>query len=208
MDLILGVLGHRTRWAQKPRLFEVQLTVPKPRSYKGFVQAAERSFWVADVNVRGELELKAEYQYESLEQIPGAAELIGEFSGALWRSPKEFDQLLPLDGSRMTLRWQSTSPSTGMATLWQSEDLVSLSLLASGVDADADRITLEAFQHHLLTELRDTGIEPAFALLDLHERPLVATVNFQSPEGQVPQVAAALADRCFAASYFRYQQLV
>jgi hypothetical protein len=190
------------------RQFEPQLTLLNLRSYKGFVQNAARSFWVADVNVRGELELKAEYQYESLEQIPGAAELIGEFSGALWRSPNEFDQLLPLEGIRMTLRWQGTSPSTGIATLWQSEDLVSLSLLASGVDAEADRITLEAFQHHLLTELRDTGIEPAFALLNLTERPLVATVNFQSPDGQVPQVAAALADRCFAASYFRYQQLV
>jgi len=193
---------------QKPRPVEAQLTASKPRSYKGFVQTAARSFWVADVNVRGELELKAEYQYESLEQIPGAAELIGEFSGALWRSPNQFDQLLPLEGSRMTLRWQVTSASTGIATLWLSEDLVSLSLLASGVDAEADQITLEAFQHHLLTELRDTGIEPAFALLNLTERPLVATVNFQSPDGQVPQVAAALADRCFAASYFRYQQLL
>jgi hypothetical protein len=154
------------------------------------------------------LELKAEYQYESLEKIPGAAELIGEFSGALWRAPQVFEQLLPLEGIEMTLRWQSTSLSTGIATLWQSKDLVSISLLASGLDEEADRITLEAFQHHLLTELHDTGVEPAFALLNLPERPLIATVNFQSPEGHVPQVAAALADRCFAASYFRYQQLV
>jgi len=172
------------------------------------VQSVAKSFWVADVNVRGELELKAEYQYDALHQIPGAAELIGDFSGALWRTPRNFEQQLPLEGTEMALHWQSTSDSTGIATLWQSKDLVSLSLLASGVDEEADRITLEAFQHHLLTELRDTGIEPAFALLNLTERPLVATVNFQSPEGQVPQVAAALADRCFAASYFRYQQLV
>ena len=35
-------------------------------------------------------------------------------------------------------------------------------------------------------------------------RPLVATINFQSPPDGPRQAVAALADRCFAASYFRY----
>src|SRR5205809_5936149 len=122
MGLILAVLGKQLCGRKNKRQFEPQLTLLNLWGYKGFVQTAARSFWVADVNVRGELELKAEYQYESLEQIPGAAELIGEFSGALWRSPNQFDQLLPLEGSRLTLRWQGTSASTGIATLWLSED--------------------------------------------------------------------------------------
>ena len=148
------------------------------------MQSVAKSFWVADVNVRGELELKAEYQYDALHQISGAAELIGDFSGALWRTPRDSSSGSRWKGPEMALHWQSTSHTTGIATLWQSKDLVSLSLLASGVDEEADRITLEAFQHHLLTELHDTGIEPACALLNLTERPLVATVNFSRPKAR------------------------
>jgi hypothetical protein len=83
-----------------------------------------------------------------------------------------------------------------------------LSLLASGIDPEADRLTLDAFQKHLLRELRDTGFEPAFALMDLKQRPLVATINFKSPTEPADQLLTALADRCFAAAYFRKLGLV
>jgi hypothetical protein len=36
------------------------------------------------------------------------------------------------------------------------------------------------------------------------ERPLVAVVAFAAPNEQIEQVLVALADRCFAAAYFRY----
>ena len=55
--------------------------------------------------------------------------------------------------------------------------------------------------------MRDTRFEPAFALMDLEERPLVATIDFRPPPEQAEQIVAALADRCFAASYFRYHGL-
>jgi hypothetical protein len=84
---------------------------------------------------------------------------------------------------------------------------MSLSLLASGLDRDADDITLRAFQTHLLHELRDTGVEPAFSLFELSARPLLATINFQSPPGSAQQRTVALADRCFAAAYFRFNHL-
>ena len=58
-----------------------------------------------------------------------------------------------------------------------------MSLLACGLDPSADKITLEAFQQHLLRELHDTGYEPAFALTEIEERPLVATINFAAPAG-------------------------
>ena len=82
-----------------------------------------------------------------------------------------------------------------------------MSLLATGKVPDADAVTLEAFQRHLLAALHDTGCEPAFSLLDLRERPLLATINFVQPEEPQDRDAVALADRCFAAAYFRYQQL-
>ncbi len=40
--------------------------------------------------------------------------------------------------------------------------------------------------------------------MDLRERPLVATFPFESPAEAADQLLVALADRCFAAAYFRY----
>lgn len=165
------------------------------------------SFCVADLTARGELQLKAEYRYADLEQIPGAAELIGHFSGQLWRSPEEFEGPLPVHGTTLSFRWRSASPTSGIATLRTGGTLASVSLLASGVSESTDSLTLETFQLHLLRELHDTGFEPAFALVELTERPLSASFNFQSPHGPVDRLVAALADRCFAASYFRYNGL-
>ena len=175
---------------------------------------ARGPFYVADLDVRGELQLMAEYRYEHLEQVPGAAALIGQFSAWLWRSPDEFEEVFdealpggdaPLD---LAFRWRSSSNSSGIATVRWRGELASLSLLASGLAHEADRLTLAAFQQHLLRELRDTPYEPAFTLMDLRERPLVATFNFSSPPDPLARAVTALADRCYAASYFRYQGLV
>ena len=164
-------------------------------------------FYIADLSARGELQLKAEYHYADLEQIPGAAELIGHFSGQLYQAPDEFEGFLPVPGCTLSFRWRSSSPSSGIATLRAGGELTAVSLLASGVSRTTDHLTLETFQRHLLRELHDTGFEPAFALVELTERPLSATFNFGSPDAQVDRLVAALADRCFAASYFRYQGL-
>ena len=166
-----------------------------------------RHFFVADFDVKGDLRALAEYRYEDLERIPGAGELIVRFSTALYRSPQTFELALPSAKAETTFRWLASADSAGIATLRTAGDLTSLSLLASGLNPQSDHLTLEAFQTHLLRELHDTGVEPSFALMDLKERPVVATINFASPQEQVDQLIAALSDRCFAASYFRYQNL-
>jgi hypothetical protein len=56
------------------------------------------SFTVADLNTRGELQLKQVYGYGQLEQIPGAGELIGIFSSNLYRTPEGFETRLPPEG--------------------------------------------------------------------------------------------------------------
>jgi len=166
-----------------------------------------RHFFVADFDVKGDLRALAEYRYEDLERIPGAGELIVRFSTALYRSPQTFELALPSAKAETTFRWLASADSAGIATLRTAGQLTSLSLLASGLNPQSDHLTLEAFQTHLLRELHDTGVEPSFALMDLKERPVVATINFASPQEQVDQLIAALSDRCFAASYFRYQNL-
>jgi hypothetical protein len=171
----------------------------------GDIKQATRNFTVADLNVHGELQLKQAYDYESLEQIPLAAELIVALATAVYRSPAQFEISLVRPG--MTFRWKAVAETAGIASLRCDGELASISLLACGVDADADTITLSAFQSHLLRQLHDSGVEPAFALMNLGERPLAATINFLSPPDEHDRVIVALADRCFAAAYFRSQQL-
>ena len=167
-----------------------------------------RRFFVADLNVRGELELKAEYRYEQLQQIPGAAELIARLATSLWRDPNGFELTLPApSSSAVTFRWTPSAATAGIAIVRAAGELASLSLLASGLDGEADSVTLGAFQRHLVHELHDTGYEPAFALMDLTERPLVATINFAAPHPPADRLVLALADRCFGAAYFRYHGL-
>jgi hypothetical protein len=165
-----------------------------------------RTFYVADLNVRGELLSKQPYRYDQLEQLPGAGDLITSFATLLWRSPEEFEATLPT-ASGIGVRWRSSSDTSGIVTLRCDDVLASLSLLASGVNAEADRLTFDAFQKHLLRELHGTATEPAFALMGLTERPIVATINFASPPGELERLIVALADRCFAAAYFRTKDL-
>ncbi len=166
------------------------------------------SFTVADLNTRGELQLRQTYGYSQLEQIPGAADLIGIFSGNLYRTPEEFETKLPPEGpTTLNFRWRCSCPSAGIASLRTAGRLASVSLIVTGINPEADRMTLEIFQKHLLRELHDTGIEPSFALLELKDRPLVATLNFASPTDLNEQVIVALTDRCFAAAFFRYHRL-
>jgi hypothetical protein len=166
-----------------------------------------RRFFVADISAAGELKSTTEYTYEHLERIPGAADLIVSFSTHMYRSPQEFEMELPQARSRLRFRWWSSAETAGIATLRCEDQLASLGLLACGLNRDADRLTFEAFQTHLLRELHGTPFEPAFALLDIAQRPLVAVVPFMEPPNQVDQLLMALADRCFAAAYFRYHHL-
>jgi hypothetical protein len=147
-----------------------------------------------------------EYGYEQLERLPGASDLIVHLATHLYRSPQEFDTTLP-HWPDLKLRWRACAETAGISTLRYREELAALGLLASGVNPDADRLTLDAFQKHLLRELHGTEHEPAFGLSDAAERPLVAVVPFRAPHDPQEQLVAALADRCFAAAYFRYLNL-
>jgi hypothetical protein len=163
-----------------------------------------RSFFVADLNAQGELRQVTEYDYSTLEQIPGAPDLIARCSGKLWSSPDEMEVRLS-DAGQTLLRWRATAPSAGVATVRRAAgDLVSISLLAAGRDPEADTTTIAVLQQHLVRELRQTPFEPAFDLVELKQRPLLATITFASANEASEQMIEALADRTFAAAYFRY----
>lgn len=166
-----------------------------------------KGFCVADLDARGELLAQEHYDYATLERVSGCSELIGHLSGQLYRSPTEFETSLPDTGGALILRWYGVSETAGIASVRHEDELAALSLLASGLDPRADELTLEAFQRRLVYLLHDTGYEPCFDLLGIAERPLVATVNFTSGRDDVLRLVLALADRCFAAAFFRYHHL-
>lgn len=178
-----------------------------PFRRRGVTNSLMRRYYVADLNVRGEVRAIEEYRYEQLEQVPGAAELIVHFATVLYREPEGFETPLPHGRKHMSYRWTATAPTAGISTLRSGETLGSMGLLASGLNPDSDRLTFGAFQRHLLRELPQEGVEPAFDLMRLAERPVVAVVNFLNPPDKLDQLVLALADRCFAAAYFRYQNL-
>lgn len=161
-------------------------------------------FYVADLNAQGELQGLTEYDYLTLERVPGAIDIISRCSAELWKSPEEME--VALSDEKMTkLRWRSTAATSGIATVRRREgQIVSLSLLAAGKDAEADAATMDVLQKHLVRELRQTQYEPAFDLVQIKQRPLVATMTFAGDGSRGEQMIEALADRCFAAAYFRY----
>ena len=159
------------------------------------------AFCVVDLTPTGEIRLRQEYEYQFLEKIPGANGLIALFSTHLWREPAQFDIALPR--GRLTLRWRACSHTAGIATLRDAHELVSLSLLLCGQDPDADAAVKKSLQLHLVRELHDTGYEPAFDLMNVNDRPLLASIHLRPPAQPEDQQIFALADRCFAASYFR-----
>jgi hypothetical protein len=171
--------------------------------YNATMSSGVRRFFVADLNAKGEVLSETEYRYEQLEQIPGASELIIHLSTVLWRSPDELETLPRSDRQHVKMRWRCCGKGAGILVIWVHDQLASFSLLASGLDKDADALTFGAYQSKLLQELRDTGYEPAFDLMHLEHRPLIATINFHSPPEPVDQMWVALMDRCFAAAYFR-----
>ncbi len=161
-------------------------------------------FFVADLNTRGELKRITPYDYASLERIAGASDLIGRCSGELWKSPEQMEVVLS-DSGGTRLRWRSTAASAGVATVRRAGgELVSVSLLAGGLNPDGEKTTLGVLQQHLVRELRQTPFEPAFDLIELKQRPLLATMTFSIAGDAAEQMVEALADRSFAAAYFRY----
>jgi hypothetical protein len=163
-----------------------------------------KSFYVADLTPHGELQQVTEYDYATLEQVPGAIEVISRCSAELWKAPEEMEAPLS-DLKRTLLRWRSTAATAGIATVRRNDgELVSVSLLAAGKDLAADATTIDAFQKHLVRELRQTQFEPAFDLIHIQQRPLIATMTFASESGGEEAMIEALADRCFAAAYFRF----
>ena len=72
-------------------------------------------YHVADLNVRGELRASEPYTYDQIQQIPGAIELIADFSTKLYSSAEEFELALTRGEQPVTARWRASSDQPGKA---------------------------------------------------------------------------------------------
>jgi hypothetical protein len=166
-----------------------------------------REFTVVDLTARCDVRQQERYEYALLERIPRAWELLADLSSSLWKHPEGFEQ--GLLGTHLSMRWVPTADTAGIASLReahyqdQPERTLAISILASGANPDADTQTIATFHSHVVRELHDTGYEPAFDLLSLTARPMLATMSMFAPRDPDDQWLCALADRCFAAAYFR-----
>src|SRR5580658_4252856 len=159
------------------------------------------SFFVADLNPLGELREITEYDTSSLERISCAAALIRLCSKELAKNSDTFETPITPNG-KTALRWRATGQGTGVLTVRSADgELVSVSVLAATEQTDA--ATFMVLQQHLVRQLRQTRFEPAFDLMQIKQRPVLATITFTCPDEPDERMARALADRAFAAAYFR-----
>lgn len=172
------------------------------RNSGGYYNAILKEITAVDLTATCDIRHVTRYRYDLLERLDHAANLIARLAGAVWRTPDEFE--IDLDhGTHLALRWRATSDSCGLATVFDRSGNLSVSLLCAGINAEADQATLQAFQTHVVRELHDTPHEPSFAVLQITDRPLLATLGLFAPQDSAAHPLFALADRCFAAAYFR-----
>jgi hypothetical protein len=164
------------------------------------------AFTVVDLTPQCEIRASAGYSYALLERIDGAPRLLGQLGGAIWATPQGFD--LPLGSGGLVLRWAATAEACGIATLRSAGQPLSVSVICSGTDPHADQTTLTTFQTHVCRELHDTQFEASFQVHQITTRPLLVTLGLFAPKQPADQAIFALADRCFAAAYFRRLGLV
>jgi len=165
-----------------------------------------RGFTVVDLTPQGEVRSTTHYDYPRLRCIDGAEELLVAFARELDSTLEQFELPLPNSDGELIWRWRACNPSgSGVASLRRGQQTLAISLLASGIDPEADLITLKSLQQHIVRELHDTGFEPGFGINQLWQRPLLVSVGLRAPGPTTPRDRwlFALADRCFAAAYFR-----
>lgn len=175
--------------------------------WRRITRGSVNEFVVADLTPTCEVRSSTSYRYDLLQQIEQAPELIADLAAAIWRSPEAFDMKVG-PGGRLHLRWRALAESSGIATLSDPTSCLSVSLVCGGLNIEAEQIALSAFHSHILRKLHDTQYEASFAVLQIKQRPLLATLGLAAPKEASDHTIFALADRCFAAAYFRRLGLV
>jgi hypothetical protein len=109
---------------------------------------------------------------------------------------------LPARGlEHIELQW-TREGAAALATFWSRKAPVTMSALASGLDADDDRAVLVSVQQFVLRLHGDSPAEPGFDLLTIAERPLLATLPVPAAAMSPDMPVIADAETCLAAAFF------
>ncbi|MDX2154583.1 MAG: hypothetical protein SFV54_27825 [Bryobacteraceae bacterium] len=121
--------------------------------------------------------------------------ICGLFDEWLKGQPPEFQERVPfLKRGDLELSWSAASGGVAFASFHSEGAPLSMSLLLSGLDSEADR--------GLLIGMAETGLGPEVAAeLDAPQRPLLATVLFPGAPEAVPTLQ--LLSTALASVFFR-----
>jgi hypothetical protein len=140
--------------------------------------------------------------HDSTSLVPAAVQV---FRDLLERFGPHFKQPVPVIGDEYVLMFTCESAGCAVATFfWQGQPVTTSVLLFGGHAADEEK-TLLAVQQMMSQIYRPFGVEPAFDLLSIVDRPLLATLMIPLPPGSVPPSAYAVigdAETCLAAAFF------
>lgn len=139
------------------------------------------------------------------------------FAQAMLPSPCDFRAPIPVrEFAHIQLQFTSTDPASALATFWAPErgqtEMVPLttSVLLRGTDRHAEKQAQIAAQGLIVKLLRDAGaidagMEPAYDLIGLPERPMIASIVIYPGRHPDMQVIADM-ETCLAAAWFEIQQ--
>ena len=139
--------------------------------------------------------------------VPCNTEAVELITGLL----RENDQTLHADlpelftGFPPTVSWTAWSPTAGELVVRCSRETLSRSLLLCGVDPGAERLALRRFNKEAPKRggwMRDEPDDPP-RILSVKERPLLMSIMLFDKNAPSLFWCANLAQRCFAAAYFR-----
>ncbi len=140
---------------------------------------------------------------DSTSLLPAAVEV---FRDMLERFGPDFKQPVPVIGNEYVLSFTSESEGCAVATFFWNQRPITTSVLLCGGHAIEEERMLLAVQRMLIQLYRQFGVEPAFDLLAIADRPLLASVMIPLPLSTIPPSVYGLigdAETCLAAAFFQ-----
>ena len=136
--------------------------------------------------------------YELAPTNPEGQQVCAMFAGFLAERPPEFRERLPFLRRDLELEWTAAPGGVALASFHTGQAPCSMGILLAGVDAEADRIMLDAWRDNVIGPLMggDAGDYGLAA-----ERPLLINVLF--PEAAEFGSALELMAAALASVYFR-----
>lgn len=137
-------------------------------------------------------------KHDSAGLKPAAVEVFRDLlerHGAAFRAP------LPVRGLKhIELQWTQEG-TAALATFWSHGEPITMSAIVPGLVAEDDRQVLAMLQQLVMELHGNSPLEPAFDVLKIADRPLLATLLIPRPFPHRDTAVIADAETCLAAAF-------